>query len=138
MVSAIAATLFLGGWSGPWSEYLGWLWFLIKTGAIVFLFIWFRATYPRLRIDQIMAVSWKFLLPLSLVNLAAVTLEVFLLRGPEGVLTTGDLGIMAVINVVVTVVAIWVFGNLMRDRVKFQARQPSDVVVPGVTTIEVH
>lgn len=138
VVSAIAATLFLGGWSGPWSEYLGWLWFLIKTGAIVFLFIWFRATYPRLRIDQIMAVSWKFLLPLSLVNLAAVTLEVFLLRGPEGVLTTGDLGIMAVINVVVTVVAIWVFGNLIRDRVKFQARQPSDVVVPGVTTIEVH
>lgn len=138
VVSAIGATLFLGGWSGPWSEYLGWLWFLIKTGAIVFLFIWFRATYPRLRIDQIMAVSWKFLLPLSLVNLAAVTLEVFLLRGPEGVLTTGDLGIMAVINVVVTVVAIWVFGNLIRDRVKFQARQPSDVVVPGVTTIEVH
>ena len=89
VVSAIAATLFLGGWSGPWSEYLGWLWFLIKTGAIVFLFIWFRATYPRLRIDQIMAVSWKFLLPLSLVNLVAVTLEVFLLRGPEGALTTG-------------------------------------------------
>ena len=138
VVSAIAATLFLGGWSGPWSEYLGWLWFLIKTGVIVFLFIWFRATYPRLRIDQIMAVSWKFLLPLSLVNLAAVTLEVFLLRGPEGVLTTGDLGIMAVINVVVTVVAIWVFGNLIRDRVRFQARQPSNVVVPGVTTIEVH
>lgn len=138
VVSAIAATLFLGGWSGPWSEYLGWLWFLIKTGVIVFLFIWFRATYPRLRIDQIMAVSWKFLLPLSLVNLVAVTLEVFFLRGPEGVLTTGDLGIMAVINVVVTVVAIWVFGNLIRDRVRFQARQPSEVVVPGVATIEVH
>ena len=137
VVSAIAATLFLGGWSGPWSEYLGWLWFLIKTGAIVFLFIWFRATYPRLRIDQIMAVSWKFLLPLSLVNLVAVTLEVFLLRGPEGVLTTGDLGIMAAVNIVLTVAAIWVFGNLIRDRVRFQARRPSEVVVPGVTTIEV-
>lgn len=70
VVAAIAATLFLGGWSGPWPEYLGWLWFLLKTGIVVFLFIWFRATYPRLRVDQIMAFSWKFLLPLSMINLA--------------------------------------------------------------------
>ena len=47
VVAAIGATLFLGGWAGPWSEYLGWLWFLLKTGVVVFLFIWFRATYPR-------------------------------------------------------------------------------------------
>ena len=137
VVSAIVATLFLGGWTGPWSEYLGWLWFLLKTGVIVFLFIWVRATYPRLRIDQIMAVSWKFLLPLSLINLLAVSVEVFLLRGPEGMLTTADLGIMTVINLALTVVAILVFGNLIRDRVSFRTRQPSEVVVPGVSTIEV-
>ena len=138
VVSAIVATLFLGGWAGPWSEYLGWLWFLLKTGVIVFLFIWFRATYPRLRIDQIMAFSWKFLLPLSLINLVAVSLEVFFLRGDAGVLTTGDLGVMAVINLVVTLLAILVFGNLIRDRVTLQTRRPAEVAVPGVPTIEVH
>ena len=137
VVAAIGATLFLGGWAGPWSEYLGWLWFLLKTGVVVFLFIWFRATYPRLRIDQIMAFSWKFLLPLSLINLAVVTLEVFLLRGADRVLTIGDLGIMAVINLAVTVVAILVFGNLIRDRVTFQTSRPTQVTVPGVSTIEV-
>ena len=137
VVAAIAATLFLGGWSGPWSEYLGWLWFLIKTGIIVFLFIWFRATYPRLRIDQIMAFSWKFLLPLAMVNLVAVTLEVFLLRGDDGALTVTDLAIMAAINLAVTVIAIAVFGNLIKDRVSFRTRQPQQVVVPGVSTIEV-
>lgn len=137
VVAAIAAVLFLGGWSGPWSEYLGWLWFLLKTGVVVFLFIWFRATYPRLRIDQIMAFSWKFLLPLSMINLAAVTLEVFFLRGDDGLLTTADLGIMAAINIVVTVVSVIVFGNLIRDRVTFRTRQPQQVAVPGVPTIEV-
>jgi NADH-quinone oxidoreductase subunit H len=137
VVAAIAATLFLGGWSGPWSEYLGWLWFLLKTGIVVFLFIWFRATYPRLRIDQIMAFSWKFLLPLSMINLAVVTLEVFFLRGDDGVLTTADLGIMAAINAVVTVVSVLVFGNLIRDKVTLQTRQPQQVAVPGVPTIEV-
>ncbi|MCY4366961.1 MAG: NADH-quinone oxidoreductase subunit NuoH [Chloroflexi bacterium] len=137
VVAAITATLFLGGWSGPWSEYLGWLWFLIKTGIIVFLFIWFRATYPRLRIDQIMAFSWKFLLPLAMVNLIAVTLEVFLLRGDDGVLTVTDLAIMGVVNLAVTVIAIAVFGNLIKERVSFRTRQPQNVVVPGVSTIEV-
>ena len=137
VVSAITATLFLGGWAGPWSEYLGWLWFLLKTGVVVFLFIWVRATYPRLRIDQIMAVSWKFLLPLSLINLVAVSLEVYFLRGESGVLTAGDLGVMTVINLGITFVAIWALGNLIRDRVKLQTSRPVQAVVPGVSTIEV-
>ena len=137
VVSAIAATLFLGGWSGPWSEYLGWLWFLIKTGVVVFLFIWIRATYPRLRIDQIMAFSWKFLLPLSVINLVAVTLEVFLLRGEGRFLTIGDLGLMTVINIAVALVAVLVFGNLIRDRVRFRTRRPAEPVVPGIPTVEV-
>ena len=79
--SAVIVTLFLSGWSGPASLYLGWLWFLLKVGVIAFGFIWIRATYPRLRIDQIMALAWKFLLPLSMINLLAISLEVFLLPG---------------------------------------------------------
>ena len=136
VVSAIIATLFLGGWSGPWSEYLGGLWFLLKTGAVVFLFIWIRATYPRLRIDQIMAFSWKFLLPLSLINLLAVSLEVFFLRDAAGRLSTGDLGIMAGINIGVTVAAIALFGRLISRRVTFNAPRPAQGVNPGVSTSE--
>ena len=137
VVSAIIATLFLGGWSGPWSEYLGGLWFLLKTGAVVFLFIWIRATYPRLRIDQIMAFSWKFLLPLSLINLLAVSLEVFFLRDAAGRLSTGDLGIMAGINIAVTLAAIALFGRLIRSRVTFTASgnrpgQPANPVLSGI------
>jgi hypothetical protein len=137
VVAAIAATLFLGGWSGPWPEYLGWLWFLLKTGIVVFLFIWFRATYPRLRVDQIMAFSWKFLLPLSMINLAAITLEVFFLRGSDGFLTTADLGIMAAINVVVTLISVLVFGNLIRDRVTLGTGRRRPAATAGAPTVEV-
>lgn len=138
VVSAIIATLFLGGWSGPWSEYLGGLWFLLKTGAVVFLFIWIRATYPRLRIDQIMAFSWKFLLPLSLINLLAVSLEVFFLRDAAGRLSTGDLGIMAGINIAVTLAAIALFGRLISSRVTFTAsgNRPGQPVNPVLSGIE--
>ena len=136
VVSAIIATLFLGGWAGPQSEYLGWLWFLLKTGAVVFVFIWIRATYPRLRIDQIMAFSWKFLLPLSLINLLAVSLEVFFLRDAAGRLSTGDLGIMAGINIAVTIAAIALFGRLISRRVSFTPGRPAQPMAPGVSTIE--
>ena len=136
VVSAIIATLFLGGWAGPQSEYLGWLWFLLKTGAVVFVFIWIRATYPRLRIDQIMAFSWKFLLPLSLINLLAVSLEVFFLRDAAGRLSTGDLGIMAGINIAVTLAAIALFGRLISRRVSFAPGRPAQAMASGVSTIE--
>jgi NADH-quinone oxidoreductase subunit H len=67
LVSAIAATLFLGGWHGPFLP--SWLWFLIKSIFIVFVIIWFKWTYPRLRVDQLMEFCWKFLLPLAFLNL---------------------------------------------------------------------
>jgi NADH-quinone oxidoreductase subunit H len=138
VVSALIATLFLGGWAGPLPEYLGWLWFLMKTGVAVFLFIWIRATYPRLRIDQIMAFSWKFLLPLSLINLAAVTLEVFFLRDATGTLATADLWIMGGINIVVALAAIALFGRIIREKLTVTTVRPATApMVPGVPTIEV-
>lgn len=122
--SAVIATLFLSGWAGPASNYIGWLWFLIKIGVVAFLFIWIRATYPRLRIDQIMAFAWKFLMPLSFINLLAVSLEVYFLRDSSGALTTSDLWIMTVINLVVFVVCIPLFGSLIRDKVRPARPQP--------------
>ena len=69
-VSAVATDLFLGGWHGPFlPESLGWIWFLLKVGAILFFYIWMRWTLPRYRYDQLMAFGWKILLPLSVINL---------------------------------------------------------------------
>jgi NADH-quinone oxidoreductase subunit H len=76
-MSGMAATLFLGGWHAPlpWLAWLpSWGWFLFKVVAFLFLFIWLRGTLPRLRMDQLMAFAWKFMIPLSLVNLVAAAL----------------------------------------------------------------
>jgi NADH-quinone oxidoreductase subunit H len=71
-VSAVATDLFLGGWHGPWlPESLGWIWFLLKVGAILFFYVWMRWTLPRYRYDQLMRFGWKVLLPLAVVNLLA-------------------------------------------------------------------
>ncbi len=69
-VSAVATDLYLGGWHGPFlPESLGWIWFLIKVGALLFFYVWMRWTLPRYRYDQLMAFGWKILLPLSVINL---------------------------------------------------------------------
>ncbi len=65
--AALATTLFLGGWRGPFLPPL--VWFLLKVFALLYVFIWVRATLPRFRYDQLMAFGWKRLLPLALANL---------------------------------------------------------------------
>ena len=67
VLSAICVTLFFGGWLGPWAP-LGPLWFLIKLFALICVFIWLRATLPRLRYDQLMDFGWKVLLPVATIN----------------------------------------------------------------------
>jgi NADH-quinone oxidoreductase subunit H len=66
-LSALAVTLFFGGWYGPWAP-LGPLWFLIKLLIVIFFFLWIRATLPRLRYDQLMRFGWKVLLPVATIN----------------------------------------------------------------------
>jgi NADH-quinone oxidoreductase subunit H len=72
-VSAVAVNLFLGGWHGPLlpPEY-GWIWFLLKTAVLLFIYLWLRWTLPRIRYDQLMSLGWKVLLPVATLNLLAV------------------------------------------------------------------
>jgi NADH-quinone oxidoreductase subunit H len=71
IISGIAAACFLGGWHGPGPEALGPLWMFIKLMAGIFLFIWVRASMPRLRYDQLMSFGWKVLLPVATLNVLA-------------------------------------------------------------------
>jgi NADH-quinone oxidoreductase subunit H len=77
--SALATTLFLGGWQGPLLPPV--VWFMAKTFALVFFFIWVRGTFPRFRFDQLMALGWKVLLPLSLVNILVTGAVILLIKG---------------------------------------------------------
>lgn len=79
-ISAITVTLFLGGWLGPDFGLPGWIawvmpifWFLLKTVALLFAFVWIRASLPRLRYDQLMTLGWKRLIPASLAWLVLFT-----------------------------------------------------------------
>ena len=78
-VSAIAATVFFGGWTGPFNLLPGPWWLLLKMTVFAFIFVWLRATLPRLRYDQLMRLSWGVLLPLALLNVLATATVVVLL-----------------------------------------------------------
>jgi NADH-quinone oxidoreductase subunit H len=70
LLCLLTTVLFLGGWHGPFSAHLGWLWTLIKTLVLSFVVIWLRVSYPRLREDQLQRFAWTALIPLSLAQLA--------------------------------------------------------------------
>ena len=72
LVAMLAVTLFLGGWMGPYLP--GPVWFLAKTYAIVFVFMWARWTLPRLRVDRLMDFGWKVLIPFAFLNIIIASL----------------------------------------------------------------
>jgi NADH-quinone oxidoreductase subunit H len=76
VVSGIAAAFFLGGWMGPGPGWLDPIWMLAKIMALIFVFIWIRATLPRLRYDQLMNLGWKVLLPLATLNVVVTAVLV--------------------------------------------------------------
>jgi len=76
VASALVVTLFLGGWQGPILP--GIVWFFIKLFAVLYSFIWIRATWPRIRYDQLMAFGWELLVPLSVANILVTALALVL------------------------------------------------------------
>ncbi|MFQ5860766.1 MAG: NADH-quinone oxidoreductase subunit NuoH [Dehalococcoidia bacterium] len=118
--SAIMATVFLQGWR--WAVLPSHLWFLLKLFFFTFIFIWVRASWPRLRIDQIMGFAWKFLLPLSLINLVVTAVEVYV--WPE--VTIRQLWLMAAINWGVALVAVLGLAVLQVQRVPRPMPLPTD------------
>jgi NADH-quinone oxidoreductase subunit H len=85
-ISGLGTTLFLGGWSAPFSFLTfipSWIWFFSKLMLSIFVFIWMRGTLPRLRQDQLMNFAWKFVLPFSLLNLMVTALWRFMGDGWE-------------------------------------------------------
>jgi NADH-quinone oxidoreductase subunit H len=90
IISCVAVTVFFGGWLRPFPSVkeLAFLdlippaiWFLLKTGFFLFVYIWFRSTFPRYRFDQLMALGWKWMIPLSLVNIVVVAVAILATPG---------------------------------------------------------
>ena len=82
IIAAIATTVFFGAWLSPFGitesiPILGVFWFLAKAMVLVFLMMWFRWTFPRLRVDQLLTLEWKYLLPLNLMNIVLMALIVW-------------------------------------------------------------
>ncbi len=82
IIAAIGTTVFFGGWLSPFgiTESIPWLgifWFLFKTFILVFLMMWFRWTFPRLRVDQLLTLEWKYLMPLNLMNIVIMAFVIW-------------------------------------------------------------
>ncbi len=116
-IAALVALLFLGGWSWPWqSAALGWLpsppaagwsvpllsvvWFLVKVYAVILVIFWIRGTFPRLRIDQLMAFAWKVMVPLSFYSIVITAIYLFY-DWPAWTMTVMSLAGLAVVGYLV-------------------------------------
>jgi NADH-quinone oxidoreductase subunit H len=114
-ISLLFAVLFLGGWHGPYAEQypmLGLLWFFLKAGVVYFLGVWMRVSFPRFRIDQMMAISWKILTPLAIASVILTALIAKLI--PEGGII--QFGSLVAANLVLVVVALLLFSLNKRKR----------------------
>jgi len=113
--SGLAITLFLGGWSAPFS-FLTWIpsyaWFFAKLLALIGAFIWIRGTLPRLRMDQLMNLSWQYILPMALINMLVAGVWHFMPLGPfRWLVCTALLAVPCVL-----------LGHALKRKKKFQVR----------------
>jgi NADH-quinone oxidoreductase subunit H len=129
VISAMAVTLFFGGWDGPIFGFAEWLWpllwFTIKTSLFIYLFVWLRATLPRLRYDRLMWLGWKRLIPAALVWIMVTA-----------VFNTAELGRewrMGVFATVMLLVLVWVGRGDPRLRSLAESRRRSAARGKAVT-----
>lgn len=116
--SAVAATLFLGGWSlfgldkwiPPWLILVG------KTHLFYFIFIWTRGTLPRLRIDQLLEFSWKYLLPISALNLLVMATERVILVDNDWVDKDWIYWVLAAVNIAIAAIALFIWARVLGYR----------------------
>jgi len=131
-VSAVAVTLFLGGWRAPWPISIwsganeGWypmIWFFLKVFIFIFIFIWLRGTLPRFRYDQFMRFGWKVLIPISVLWILIIAI----IRGvsQEQGLTPTPLSITA--GIILTVAVLWILGANVKKR---RAKNLAENVIP--------
>jgi NADH-quinone oxidoreductase subunit H len=104
-ISAIVTTLFLSGWRGP--VLPPWLWFLVKVGIVFFVIVWIRTTVPRIRIDQLMALAWKFLFPLALINLLITAVEIL-------VWPMVSLWLLVPINIAIAIILVLIWSKFFK------------------------
>ena len=119
-LSALTVTLFFGGWLGPYVERYSWLgliYFLAKTAIVYFTVIWIRGTLPRLRIDQVNAFNWKFLVPLAL-SVVVVTAVADKLAAAQGWDRTVTLVVANGLLFLGTVIAVQLYARSLRRRVE--------------------
>ena len=124
VVATVATVLFLGGTRGI-DPIPGQVWFLLKAFAVVFVLVWTRATWPRLRVDQIMGFAWKGLFPLSIVNLFVIAVELFAFQEPDGTISTESLWLMVPINWVIFLVSVALIARALGQQNLQQAKPPS-------------
>ena len=129
-VSALATTLFLGGWRAPWplslweSANTGWwpmLWWLIKVQIFIFIFIWLRGTLPRMRYDQFMRFGWKVLIPVSIAWIMIVSIARVL--RDDVALSTTEILVSGAVVIVLLLIGSWLIQSRQdrRQRVRDEA-----------------
>jgi NADH-quinone oxidoreductase subunit H len=118
--SVIFASIFLGGWRGPGAEQipiLGFVYLVIKSTVVWFLGVWIRGSLPRFRVDQMMAITWKFLTPLSLSLLISVAFINKLLANTNQWL---QLLVLLAVNIVLFGIGFWISKKLEREKVRVE------------------
>ena len=119
ITAAVVTTLFLGGTKG-FDPIPGQAWFVFKMFVVIFVLLWFRATWPRLRVDQIMGFAWKPLFGLGIFNIFLIALESTILSSSDNDISSTDMLLMGAINWIITIVVLLilvnVFGNKKLER----------------------
>ena len=118
-IGVLTAILFMGGWRGPFAEdvpLLGFVYLMIKSLVAYVVLIWVRMTLPRLRIDQLLDFNWKFLVPLSLVNLLVVAFVWKVVPDTDQISNLGDAIVPTLVLLVVNIAMIAVVGAILRER----------------------